>query len=121
MESYMGGLGVAVDVSPRRMSLTLSSSPLRKDGDSAAGSLAPAGTRGASPTTVLFQAFEGVGAAGASPRTASDDGQEAASPGDASAGLQRHLTRAQALVRPSRAPAGCPGAPCAAGALPGPL
>ena len=101
MDYELGGVGMSVAVSPRRMSLTLTSSPRGKSahahGDHAAGA-ASAESRG-SPNTVLYHAFEGV-AAGASPRTASDDGTEA-SPVDAAAGLQRHLTRAQALVRPS--------------------
>ena len=101
MEYELGGVGMAVAVSPRRMSLTLTSSPRGKTAHADAGgpALGAGEGRGGSPNTVLFHAFEGV-AAGASPRTASDDGTEA-SPVDAAAGLQRHLTRAQALVRPS--------------------
>ena len=102
MDYELGGVGMSVAVSPRRMSLTLTSSPRGKSAhahaDHAGGGASA--ELGGSPNTVLYHAFEGV-AAGASPRTASDDGTEA-SPVDAAAGLQRHLTRAQALVRPSR-------------------
>ena len=104
MDYELGGVGMTVDVSPRRMSLTLTSSPRGKSAhahaDHAGGGASADAHLTGSPNTVLYHAFEGV-AAGASPRTASDDGTEA-SPVDAAAGLQRHLTRAQALVRPSR-------------------
>ena len=103
MDYELGGVGMTVDVSPRRMSLTLTSSPRGKSAhahaDHAGGGASADAHLTGSPNTVLYHAFEGV-AAGASPRTASDDGTEA-SPVDAAAGLQRHLTRAQALVRPS--------------------
>jgi len=105
MDYEVGGVGVSY--SPRGMSLTLSPNAFaRKDAGGAADATALA-LRGGSPNTVLYRAFEGVAAAGASPRTASDDGMEAsaASPGEGGAeGLQRHLTRAGApLPREGRA------------------
>jgi hypothetical protein len=84
--------------------------PFKSD---SSGGDAGSAARGASPTTVLWRAFDGVAAAGASPRTLSEDGGDggssAASPdastssaaaNAAAGGLAEQMTHVSELVRP---------------------
>jgi hypothetical protein len=117
--------GMALTLSPKRAGLGAGGAEGSNGSAARAFKTASSSSAVASPTTVLWRAFDGVAAAGASPRTLSEDGGDGGSAGaspDASGarapeedaethGLTEHMAHVSQLVRGCSAALGARGAP----------